>query len=102
MYSDLAIETALAIRLVFKQALRQTAGLLRSLTGLLKLDDLPVPDYSTLSRRGQRLKVSLKVKHLANQPMHILVDSTGLKIYGEGEWLLETKVSGFKKTRTFL
>jgi len=89
VYSELAIETALVIRLVFKQALRQTAGLLRSLTGLLKLDDLPVPDYSTLSRRGQRLKVSLKVKRLANQAMHILVDSTGLKIYGEGEWLLE-------------
>ena len=89
VYSDLAIETALTIRLVFKQALRQTVGLLRSLTGLLELDDLPVPDYSTLSRRGQRLKVSLKVKREANQPLHILVDSSGLKIYGEGEWLQE-------------
>ena len=89
IYSDLAIETALTIRLVFKQALRQTVGLLRSLTGLLELDDLPVPDYSTLSRRGQRLKVSLKVKREANQPLHILVDSSGLKIYGEGEWLQE-------------
>ena len=88
VYSDLAIEAALTIRLVFKQALRQTVGLLRSLTGLLDLDDLPVPDYSTLSRRGQCLKVSLKVKRAAHQPLHILVDSSGLKIYGKGgEWL---------------
>jgi hypothetical protein len=54
-----------------------------------KLNELPIPDYSTLSRRGQRLKVSLQVKRAANQPLHILVDSSGLKIYGEGEWLQE-------------
>lgn len=87
VYSDLAIETSLTLRLVFKQPLRQTTGLLRSLTALLKLDELPIPDYSTLSRRGQCLKVSLHVKRVANQPLHILVDSSGLKIYGEGEWL---------------
>ena len=87
VYSDLAIETSLTLRLVFKQPLRQTTGLLRSLTALLKLDELPIPNYSTLSRRGQRLKVSLQVKRAANQPLHILVDSSGLKIYGEGEWL---------------
>ncbi|HUL14322.1 MAG TPA: IS5 family transposase [Methylococcaceae bacterium] len=87
VYSDLAIETSLTLRLVFKQPLRQTTGLLRSLTAILKLDELPIPNYSTLSRRGQRLKVSLKVKRAANQPLHILVDSSGLKIYGEGEWL---------------
>jgi transposase len=87
VYSDLAIETSLTLRLVFKQPLRQTTGLLRSLTALLKLDELPIPNYSTLSRRGQRLKVSLQVKRAANQPRHILVDSSGLKIYGEGESL---------------
>lgn len=79
----------MTIRLVFKHALRQTVGLLRSLTGLLNLDNLTGPDYSTLSSRGQQLKVYVKVKRLANQPMHILVDSRGLKIYREGEWLLE-------------
>jgi len=61
--------------------------LLRSLTEILKLDELPIPNHSTLSRRGQRLKVSLQVKRAANPPLHILVDSSGLKIYGEGEWL---------------
>jgi hypothetical protein len=59
VYSEVAIATALTIRLVFQQPLRQTEGLLRSLTGLLKLDDLPVPDHTTLSRRGRKLKVSL-------------------------------------------
>jgi hypothetical protein len=83
----LAIETSLALRLVLKQPLRQTTGLLRSLTALLNLDELPIPNYSTLSRRGQRLKVSLQVKCAANQPRHIRVDSSGLKIYGEEEWL---------------
>lgn len=89
VYSDLAIETSLTLRLVFKQPLRQTTGLLRSLTELLKLDELPIPNYSTLSRRGQRPKVSLQVKRAANQPLHLLVDSSGLKIYGEGEWQQE-------------
>ena len=88
-YSDLANETALTLRLVFNQALRQTEGLLRSLTVLLKLDDLPIPDHTTLSRRGWQLTVSLKVKHPAGQPLHLVVDSTGLKSYGEGEWLNE-------------
>lgn len=87
VYSDVAIETSLTLRLVFKQPLRQTTGLLRSLTEMLQLDELPIPNYSTLSRRGRYLKTSLKVKRAANQPLHILVDSSGLKIYGEGEWL---------------
>lgn len=80
IYSDLAIETALTMRLVFKQALRQTVGLLRSLTGLPKLDDLHVPDYSTLSRRGQRLKVSIKVNRSANLAMHRYCPVVGKQI----------------------
>jgi hypothetical protein len=89
VYSNLAIETSVRFRLFFKQPLRQTTGLLRSLTAILKLDELPIPNYSILSCRGQRLKVSLQVKRAANQPLHILVDSSGLKTYGEGEWLQE-------------
>lgn len=97
VYSDLAIETSLTLRLVFKQPLRQTTGLLRSLTELLKLDELPIPNYSTLSRRGQRLKASLKVKRAADQPLRILVDSSGLKIYGEGEWLQQKHRTKFRR-----
>jgi hypothetical protein len=82
VYSALAIETALAMRLVFHQALRQTEGLLRSVASLLGLA-LPIPDYTTLSRRGG----GLRVRPDRDEPLHLLVDSTGLKICGEGEWL---------------
>lgn len=80
VYSEMAIETALAIRLVFKQPLRQTEGLLKSLTNLLKLGDFPVPAHTTLSRRGRKLKVSLPVRCPTDEPLHLIVDRTGLKI----------------------
>jgi hypothetical protein len=74
IYSPLAIKTGLALRLVFHQPLRQTEGLLRSI------------DHTTLSRRGGGLTVLPKRIDRA-EPLHLLIDSTGLKIYGEGEWL---------------
>ena len=83
-YSDLAIETALTIRLIFTLPLRQTEGFLTSLFGLMGLD-LPAPDHTTLSRRGQHLKLILR-RVPRGEPMHLIVDSTGLSIVGEGEW----------------
>jgi hypothetical protein len=85
IYSSIAIETSLALRLVFHQPLRQTEGLLRSIAGVLKID-IPIPDHTTLSRRGGGLTI-LPRRIDRNEPLHLLVDSTGLKIYGEGEWL---------------
>ena len=85
IYSSIAIETSLALRLVFHQPLRQTEGLLRSIAGVLKID-IPIPDHTTLSRRGGGLTI-LPKRIDRNEPLHLLVDSTGLKIYGEGEWL---------------
>jgi hypothetical protein len=85
IYSSIAIETTLALRLVFHQPRRQTEGLLRSIAGVLKID-MPIPDHTTLSRRGGGLMILPKrIDH--NEPLRLLVDSTGLKIYGEGEWL---------------
>ena len=83
-FSDHAIETALALRLVFKLPLRQAEGFLRSVLSLMGVD-LQAPDHTTLSRRGQHLDVDF---HLvpANEPIHLIVDSTGLSIVGEGEW----------------
>ena len=83
-YSDLAIETALPIRLIFTLPLRQTEGFLTSLFGLMGLD-LPAPDHTTRSRRGQHLKLTLR-RVPRGEPMHLIVDSTGLSIVGEGEW----------------
>src|SRR3954452_18939724 len=85
-YSDLAIATALTLRAVFRLALRQTEGLIGSVLQLLDLD-LPVPDHSTLSRRAETLEVPRP--QVESAPMHLLVDSTGLKLFGPGEWLIE-------------
>jgi hypothetical protein len=85
-YSQLAITTALTLRTVFRLGLRQTEGLIGSVMHLLGLD-LAVPDHSTLSRRAEKLQVV----HFSRGavPVHLLVDSTGLKLGGAGEWLVE-------------
>src|SRR3954464_6742387 len=94
-YSDLAITTALALKAVFRLALRQTEGLIGSLMRLLGLD-LSVPDHTTLSRRAETLEVPRPKPRgdgagggagRDTGPMHLLVDSTGLKLCGAGEWL---------------
>ena len=79
-YSDRAIETALTVRMVFHLPLRQTEGFLRSLFGLLELS-CRVPDHSTISRRAQKLGKVPFCKPRGNKPVHLLVDSTGLKIH---------------------
>ena len=83
-YSDLAIETALTLRLIFNLPLRQTEGFLESLLGMMGID-LSAPDHTTLSRRGQHLDVALR-RVPAREAIHLVVDSTGLSIVGEGEW----------------
>ena len=85
IYSATAIETGLALRLVFHQSLRQTEGLLRSIANMLELD-IAIPDHTTLSRRSGGLTILPKTVG-REEPLPLLVDSTGLKIYGEGEWL---------------
>ena len=85
IYSDVAIETGLALRLVLHQPLCQTEGAMRSIVALLGLD-LPIPDHTTFSRRGGGLRV-LPQRVERTEPLDLLIDSTGVKIYGEGEWL---------------
>ncbi len=86
--SPLAILTALTLRAVFRLALRQTEGLIGSVIRLLGLD-LAVPDHSTLSRRAVTLEVPRPRPNAGAEPMHLLVDSTGLRLCGAGEWLHE-------------
>ena len=83
-YSDVAIETALTLRLLFHLPLRQTEGFLHSLFGMMGLE-LAAPDHTTLSRRGQRLDVA-RARVPTGRGLHLIVDSTGLSIVGEGEW----------------
>jgi hypothetical protein len=92
-YSDLAIETALTLGLVFGLRLRQTEGLLASILQLMGLD-LAVPDHTTLSRRAGKWQSPNRWQHdrgcgPAEGPIHVLVDSTGLQVYGAGQWLEE-------------
>jgi hypothetical protein len=88
LYSALAITTALTLRAVFRLALRQTEGLIGSILQLLGLD-LAVLDHSTLSRRAETLEVAKPEPGRSGEPVHLLVDSTGLKLCGPGEWLVE-------------
>jgi IS5 family transposase len=83
-YSDVAIETALTLRLLFHLPLRQAEGFLHSLFGMMRLD-LSAPDHTTLSRRGQHLDRTLR-RVPTSEGLHLIVDSTGLSIVGEGEW----------------
>src|SRR5918998_1188126 len=84
LYSDLAIELVLALRLVFHLALRQAEGFARSVLRLLGLD-LPVPDHTTLSRRGRGF-ANRRPQVVPHGPLHLLLDSTGLKLFEKGEW----------------
>ena len=97
-YSPLAILTALTLRTVFRLALRQTEGLIGSILHLLGLD-LAVPDHSTLSRRAETLEVPRPRSSPGSGPVHLLVDSTGLKLGGPGEWL--TEKHGTRKRRSW-
>lgn len=94
-YSDFAIETCLTLGLIFGQPLRQTQGFVRSLLKLMGLE-LPVPDFSTLSRRAIGLSVS-DAGPKSKDPITLIVDSTGLKIHRGSGWQ-ETK-HGTGKTR---
>ena len=83
-YSDVAIEAALALRMVFHLPWRQTEGLLASILKLMGLG-LDVPDHTTLSRRTSGLNVEL-TRRAADGPLHLVVDATGVGVFCEGEW----------------
>ena len=83
-YSDSAIQTCLTMKVLFGMALRQTTGFVESLLRLIDLD-WAVPDFSTLCRRQKTLLVNIPYRG-SQGPLHLLIDSTGIKAEGEGEW----------------
>ena len=85
------------LRLAFHLPLRQTEGLMASVFELMGVS-LAAPDHSTLSRRAMKMTSMSKGCRLPNGPVHLLIDSTGLKVYGAGEWLQEKR--GVKARRT--
>jgi Transposase DDE domain len=96
-FSDTAIECLLTLRAVYHLTLRATEGFARSLFGLMRVD-LTVPDYSTLCRRAGTVRITLPRR--ATGPLHLILDSTGLKVYGEGEW--KVRQHAYSKRRTWL
>lgn len=96
-YSDSAVLCALTLQAVYHLPLRATVGLLGSLFGLMQTG-LPVPDPSTLCRRRKILSVDL-LASLPKGPLHLVVDASGFKVYGEGEW--KVRQHGWSKRRTW-
>jgi len=98
VYSNIAIETALLVQQVFHLTLRQTEGFVGSI--LKKMNTRrTAPDYSTLSIRCRILRAKVRVRPIRKEPLHIVVDSTGAKVYGEGEW--KVRKHGWSKHRTW-
>jgi len=95
-YSDIAIQAALTFRILFRLPLRATQGLTQSLCELLKLN-IDAPDYTTLSRRQRKLKIKLFYRK-TNEALHLVIDSSGLKVYGEGEWMVKKHGKSYRRT----
>ena len=99
VYSDLCIETILTLRSLFHFPLRATQGFIEDLASLIGLNTLKIPHYTSLSRRAGNLKINISHKARTQGATDLAIDSTGLKIYGEGEWKMRTH--GKNKRRTW-
>lgn len=97
VYSDAAVEMVLTLRELYHLPLRAAQGFATSLFDLMGIE-LPVPHYSTLSRRAAGLDIDLGAS-TASGGRVILIDSTGLKVFGEGEW--KVRQHGYSKRRTW-
>lgn len=97
IYSDVAIECLLTLRELFRLPYRQTEGFARSLAQLMDAD-IPIPDFTSLAKRAATLDVKIKLTERKG-PIDVVVDSTGLKVFGEGEWKM--RQHGKTKRRTW-
>jgi len=96
-YSNLAIEACLMVKMLFKLPLRQTEGFVNSLFEMMQIA-VAAPDYTTLCRRLSSIEVKLPLRALGEK-LHLCIDSTGVKVSGEGEWKVRTH--GWSKRRTW-
>src|ERR1043166_1551444 len=97
VYAEAAISCVLTLRAVYHLALRATEGLARSVFALLEVA-LPVPSYSTLSRRAADLTIALGALP-RSAPLPLVIDASGFKVYGEGEWTV--RQHGWSTRRTW-
>lgn len=98
IYSDVAIEFCLTIKHLYGLGYRQTEGFVEDIFSLLGID-LPVPSYSQLQRRSAAIEIDIRVRKNSKEAIDLVVDSTGLKVYGEGEW--KVRKHGWQKRRTW-
>ena len=98
LYEDSLIELVLSIRYALGFPLRQVTGLCQSMFPRMGINVTP-PDYTTLSRRGKKLSLQMGLRRKGER-VHLALDSTGLKVYGEGEW--KVRQHGVGKRRTWL
>lgn len=96
-YSETAIETMATLQEIYPLGLRQTQGVLESIGQLLHLE-VAIPDYSTLSRRRATLEIALP-RPRRTEARHVVVDNTGVKVFGEGEW--KVRQHGYTYRRTW-
>jgi len=97
VYADVAILCMLTIKMVFRLPLRATQGLVASIIELLRLP-IEAANYTTVCRRQKQLKPMLQTK-ITGEPLHVVFDATGLKVFGEGEW--KVRLHGYSKRRTW-
>ncbi len=98
VYSDLAIEALLTLRELFRLPYRQTEGFGKALVALMQAK-IAIPDYTSLQKRAAKLKIAIEVGPAARGPVHVIVDSSGVKVYGEGEW--RVRCYGVERRRTW-
>jgi Transposase DDE domain len=96
-YSNTAIEVMATLKALYRWAGRQIEGFIESVFKLMNIT-IAVPDHSTLSRRMKTLEIDIPVKP-TDKARHVVIDSTGVKVYGEGEW--KTRQHGVSKRRTW-
>jgi len=97
-FGDIAIETTLTLGQIFRLPLRSTEGLMSEILSRLSSSCVS-PDYSTLCIRGKTLSVGIRVRSV-REDLHLVVDSTGIKVFGEGEW--KVRKHGWGRRRTWL
>lgn len=98
VYSPSSIEFCLIMKNLYGLAYRQTAGFVEDLFLLVGLD-LKVPSYSQIQRRSGDLEIDIRIKGKSREPLNVVIDSTGLKVYGDGEW--KVRKHGWNKRRTW-
>lgn len=98
-YSESTIEFILIVKYLYSMCYRQTEGFVSDLLKLMSIDNLVVPSYSQIQRRSGEIEIDMRIRKWKKGKINVVIDSTGLKVYGEGEW--KVRQHGWNKHRTW-